>query len=127
MGRALAVKVRTEGYNAMLALAKQGLKFKDPKNDTWELRPTVSVTVNSALEKDAGDAKKYLTRVVTEHKGTPWAVDAERELREPLGWEWHEVFSDVSGRIAKAQAGKNRPRPDRREPPRKPRRDPPPL
>ena len=45
-GRALAVKVRTEGYNTMLALAKQGLKFKDPKNDTWDLRPTESVTVN---------------------------------------------------------------------------------
>jgi hypothetical protein len=111
----------------MLALAKQGLKFKDPKNDTWDLRPTDSVTVNSALEKDAADAKKYLDRVVVDHKGTPWAVDAQRELREPLGWEWHEAFSDVSGRIAKAQAGKNRPKPARSEPPRKPRRDPPPL
>jgi hypothetical protein len=127
LGRSLAVKVRTEGYNAMLALAKQGLKFKDPKSDTWDLRPTESVTVNSALEKDASDAKKYLARVVTEHKGTPWAIDAERELREPLGWEWHEAFSDVSGRIAKAQAGKNRPRPNKPETPRKPRRDPPPL
>jgi hypothetical protein len=121
------VKVRTEGYNTMLALAKQGLKFKDPKNDTWDLRPTDSVTVNSALEKDAADAKKYLDRVVVDHKGTPWAVDAQRELREPLGWEWQEAFSDVSGRIAKAQAGKNRPKPARPEPPRKPRRDPPPL
>jgi hypothetical protein len=127
MGRSLAVKVRTEGYNTMLALAKQGLKFKDPKNDTWDLRPIDSVTVNSALEKDAADAKKYLNRVVAEHKGTPWAVDAERELREPLGWEWHEAFSDVSGRIAKAQAGKNRPRPNKPETPKKPRRDPPPL
>jgi hypothetical protein len=121
------VKVRTEGYNTTLALAKQGLKFKDPKNDTWDLRPTDSVTVNSALEKDAADAKKYLNRVVVDHKGTPWAVDAQRELREPLGWEWHEAFTDVSGRIAKAQAGKNRPKPNRPEPPRKPRRDPPPL
>ncbi len=47
MGRALAVKVRTEGYNAMLAIAKQGLKFKDETSDTWELRPIDSVTVNS--------------------------------------------------------------------------------
>lgn len=127
MGRSLAVKVRTEGYNTMLALAKQGLKFKDPKSDTWDLRPIESVTVNSALERDAEDAKKYLNRVATDHKGTPWAVDAERELRDPLGWEWHEEFTDVSGRIARAQAAKNRPRPDRPEPPKKPRRDPPPL
>ncbi len=128
IGRALAVKVRTEGYNAMLALAKQGLKFKDPKNDTWELKPTNSVTVSSSLEKDAADAKKYLNRVLTEHQGTPWALDAERELREPLGWEWHESFSDVAGRIAKAQTVKDRLQPMRRDaPPRKPRRDPPPL
>src|SRR6476660_5298664 len=38
MGRSLAVKVRTEGYNAMLAVAKQGLKFKNDKDDTWELK-----------------------------------------------------------------------------------------
>ena len=80
MGRALAVKVRTEGYNAMLAAAKQGLKFKDPRNDTWVLRPSREVTVNSALAKDAADATAYLERVVAEHKGTPWAMDAQREL-----------------------------------------------
>jgi hypothetical protein len=129
IGRALAAKVRTEGYNAMLALAKQGLKFKDPKNDTWELRSTDNVSVNSALERDAEDARKYLNRVVNDHKGTPWAIDAERELHEPLGWEWHEDFDDISGRIAKAKERRNRPRPVEKkpEPPKKPRRDPPPL
>ena len=80
IGRALAVKVRTEGYNAMLAQAKQGLKFKDDKNDTWELRPADPVTIGSALAKDAADAKTYLERVVAEHTGTPWAVDAASEL-----------------------------------------------
>jgi hypothetical protein len=127
IGRALAVKVRTEGYNAMLALAKQGLKFKDSNDDTWDLRPTDAVTVNSALERDAEDARKYLKRVAADHKGTPWAVDAERELREPLGWEWSETFTDVSGRMARAKEGRNRPRPAKPEPPKKPRRDPPPL
>lgn len=128
MGRALAVKVRTEGYNAMLAVAKQGLKFKNPKDDTWVLSPTDAVTVNSALERDAKDARKYLERVVADNKGTPWAVDAERELRDPLGWEWHEEFSDLAGRIARAKMGKNRPRPAKPEtPPAKPRRPPPPL
>jgi hypothetical protein len=127
IGRTLAVKVRTEDYNAMLASAKQGLKFKDPKSDTWDLKPSDSVTVSSALAKDAEDAKKYLTRVVTDHKGTPWAMDAEKELRQPLGWEWREAFTDVQGRIARAEMRKNRPRPERPEPPKKPRRDPPPL
>jgi hypothetical protein len=127
MGRALAVKVRTEGYNTMLALAKQGLKFKDPENDTWELRSTDAVTVSSQLEKEAEDARKYLNRVVTEHKGTPWAAEAARELREPLGWEWSETFTDVKGRLARAEANRNRPRPNRPETPSKPRRPPPAL
>ena len=45
IGRALAVKVRTEGYNAMLAAAKQGMTFKNPRSDTWVLRPSREVTV----------------------------------------------------------------------------------
>ncbi|HEY2253655.1 MAG TPA: hypothetical protein VGH74_21425 [Planctomycetaceae bacterium] len=127
IGRTLAVKVRTEGYNAMLANAKQGLKFKNDKDDTWELKPIQSVTVSSALTKDADDAKKYLNRVLADNQGTPWAMDAQKELKQPLGWEWHELFTDVSGRLAEAKANKNRPKPDKPEPPKKPRRDPPPL
>ncbi len=127
IGRALAVKVRTEGYNAMLAIAKQGMKFKEEQSDTWELKPSESVTVSSALARDAEEAKKYLTRVVTDHKGTPWAMDAEKELRQPFGWEWHEMFTDVRGRLARAERNKNRPKPERMDPPKKPRRDPPPL
>jgi hypothetical protein len=127
IGRALAVNVRTEGYNAMLAQAKQGLKFKNENSDTWLLRPSESVTISSALAKDAADAKKYLERVVADHPGTPWAVDAAEELKQPLGWEWDEEFTDVAGRLARAEANRNRPPPKRPDPPRKPRRDPPAL
>ena len=127
IGRALAVKARTEGYNTMLAAAKQGLKFKNEQSDTWRLRPADAVTVESALAKDAADARKYLVRVVAEHQGTPWALDAERELRQPLGWQWHEEFTDVAGRLARAEAARNRPRPEQPLPPQKPRRDPPAL
>jgi hypothetical protein len=127
IGRAIAVLVRTEGYNTMLAEAKQGLKFKDERSDTWELRSSDSVSDNSALAKNAADAKTYLQRVVKEHAGTPWAQDAERELRQPLGWEWHERFTDVAGRLAQRNNGKNRPKPEMPAPPPKPRRDPPAL
>ncbi len=127
IGRALAVAVRTEGYNAVLAEAKQGLKFKDETSDTWELRSADSVTVSSALAKDAADARMYLERVVAEHDGTPWAIEAAQELREPFGWEWHERFTDVAGRIARAESARNEPRRERIDPPRKPRRDPPAL
>lgn len=128
IGRALAVKVRTEGYNSMLALAKQGLEFKGEQSDTWELRPADTITTGSALAKDAADARRYLERVVAEHEGTPWALEAAQELRAPLGWEWHERFTDVAGRMARAQQGNNNtPAPERPQPPPKPRRDPPAL
>jgi hypothetical protein len=128
MGRALAVKVRTEGYNAMLAEAKQGMKFKDETNDTWVIRPSSAVTVNSALAADAADAKRYLARVVDDHPGTPWAMVARQELAEPLGWQWRERFTDVAGRRARQQANRNGPRPPQpMQPPPKPRRDPPAL
>ena len=128
IGRALAVKVRTEGYNAMLAQAKQGMKFKNPRDDTWILRPAREVTVNSALAKDSAAATAYLRRVVAEHPGTPWALDAQRELAEPLGWQWQEQFTNVAARVAQAQQGANNRRPPApANPPQKPRRDPPAL
>jgi hypothetical protein len=129
MGRALATKVRTEGYNAMLAAAKQGLKFQNPRNDTWILRPSRKVTVNSALAKEAAAATAYLQRVLDEHPGTPWADDAQRELGLPFGWEWRERFTNVAARVAEAQRmaqNRNRPQPPA-APPGKPRRDPPAL
>jgi hypothetical protein len=96
IGRVLAVKVRTETYNAMLAAAKRGLKPKDPKNNTWVLEPSNEVSVGSQLAKQAEKAKEYLTRVVTEHPGTPWAHLAQRELADPLSWKWKEEFTDLS-------------------------------
>jgi hypothetical protein len=35
LGRALATKVRTDGYNVVLAQAKQGMPFQNEKNNTW--------------------------------------------------------------------------------------------
>lgn len=96
IGRVLAVKVRTETYNAMLAAAKRGLKPKDPKNNTWVLEPSDQVSVGSQYAKQAEKAKTYLTRVVTEHPGTPWAYLAERELATPLSWQWKEEFTDLT-------------------------------
>jgi hypothetical protein len=128
IGRALAVQVRTMGYNAILAEAKQGMKFKDEKNDTWELRPAEKVTSSSTLTKNAADARTYLERVVAEHEGTPWALEAARELRGPLGWEWRERFTNVAGRIARTRDGdNNRQQSEILVPPPKLRRAPPAL
>lgn len=96
MGRALAVQARTESYNAMLAAAKRGLKPKDPKSNTWTLEPADEISVGSALQKIADRAKVYLERVVKDHEGTPWAMLAAAELKDPLGWKWKESFTDLT-------------------------------
>lgn len=96
MGRVLAVKVRTEGYNQILAAAKRGLKFKQEKNNTWVLAPSNEITVGSQMVKMAERARMYLERVVKEHPGTPWAMLAERELKDPMGWAWKEAFTDLN-------------------------------
>src|SRR5690606_25597635 len=96
MGRVLALKVRTEGYNAMLAKAKQGMRFADAKNDTWELVRDDEISVGSVLEKQAAEARQYLVRVRDEHPNTPWALIAEQELSVPLGWKWREKYTGVN-------------------------------
>src|SRR5690606_21781839 len=123
LGRALAVKVRTDGYNVMLADAKQGKPFKDPKNNTWLLQPSDEFA-NTSLEKVAAKARGLLEQVVAEHPQTPWATLAERELSTPLGWRWDETFTE----LPPVRQGNDRPpRPEPMAPQGPPRRDPPPL
>jgi hypothetical protein len=127
LGRALAAKVRTDGYNMMLAEAKQGRAFERPRSNTWILEPAADFPASS-LERLADEATDSLRRVVAEHPGTPWAMLAERELATPLGWRWDEGFTYLPPREPQNQ---NNNRPPRRERPPEPqgpqRRDPPPL
>ncbi len=111
MGRVLAVKVRTFGYNTMLAKAKMGLKFEKPESDTWVLEPSDEVSAGSALEKLAAQAREYLTRVKDQHPGTPWALLAERELADPLGWKWSERHTGVNEPRPRPMVANNNPRP----------------
>ena len=121
MGRALAAKVRTEGYNAMLASAKQGMAFTDKKNDTWVLRASKEILTGSLAADEAEAAQTYLNRVIEEHEGTPWAYLAQRELSSPLGWEWKEDFRNLREREQNRNRNRNRNRPEpkeRRPPPK---------
>jgi hypothetical protein len=112
MGRVLAVKVRTEAYNAKLAQAKRGLKFKDAKNNTWQLAPVNEVSgVGSQLENAGKKAREYLVRVVENHPGTPWALLAQRELNEPIGWKWTEEFTNLAPPPRPGAGGGGNPRP----------------
>jgi len=82
----------------MLAKAKGGLKFEKPESDTFVLQPADEITVGSALEKMAKQARELLTRVKQQHAGTPWGLLAAAELEEPIGWKWGEKVSDVKRR-----------------------------
>lgn len=104
LGRVLAAKVRTDAYNTLLAQAKTGMRFADPKNDTWRLvRSDAVVNAGSQVEKLAVQARASLERVVKEHPGTPWALVAQEELRTPLGYEWRESFTGVN--VPRSEAG----------------------
>jgi len=98
MGRALAVKVRTEAYNELLAKARRGYEFKG-NNNTLTLNPSNEFDeLSSAVGKTAEKAEMYLTRVVEEHPDTPWALLAQRELDTPLAWRWEESHTDLTPR-----------------------------
>lgn len=125
MGRALAAKVRNDGYNAMLAKAKQGMAFSEEKNNTWVLQSDRDFA-NSSLEKLAERAEFYLQRVVEQHSGTPWANLAERELQSPLGWRWEESYTYLPDPEEMANNARRRRTPPER-PEQPPRRNPPPL
>ena len=119
VGRALATKVRTDGYNVMLAQAKQGLAFQNEENNTWVLVADDNYA-NSSLKKTARRALEYLDRVRSEHPRTPWAYLADRELRTPLGWRWDEDYTYLpTPEEAANDRRRQRPTPPpRRDPPR---------
>ncbi len=128
LGRVMAMKVRTEAYNHMLAQAKSGMAFQREDSDTWELVPNEDISqVGSQLQKLATEALVILRRVVDEHPGTPWALVAEDELRMPLGYVWRELHTGVNDPPQGPGNGNNNPqRPDDRRrmlAPPKPRRD----
>lgn len=119
--------MRTDAYNIMLAQAKSGMKFKDPKNDTWRLVADDDISaVGSQTEKLAAQARTVLTRVVDEHPGTPWSHYAAAELRKPLGYRWEEAHTGVNEKQNEGGGGGgNRPRDDMKRTlaPPKPKRD----
>jgi len=90
MGQVLAAKARLDGYNAILAIIKQGKAFANPDSTNWVLEPANENAAGSVLDKMAKKSRTYLQRVVDDHPGTPWAAVAERELRYPAGWKLEE-------------------------------------
>jgi hypothetical protein len=91
MGRVLALRTRSFGYNAMLAEMKSSpKKFDKQGSNQWRLESSKEISSGATTKKLAVRATEYLKRVIDEHPGTPWQLMAERELSKPLGWDWKE-------------------------------------
>jgi len=98
MGRLLAMQVRYFGYNQMLANMKVTPKtFENDTDNMWRLVPSEKIESGPEMRKAADQAKIYLTRVIDEHPGTPWALLAEKELGTPLGWTWQAYSVPIPG------------------------------
>jgi von Willebrand factor type A domain len=92
VGRALAIKVRAQGYNQMLADMKgQPRPFQKKDSNEWRIVPSKTINAGQAVKKLEQQAATYLKRVMDEHPETPWARLAEMEFSIPMGWEWQEV------------------------------------
>lgn len=97
MGRVLAMRVRAFGYNAMLAEMKSAPKsFEKAGNNQWVLGPSEKVNGSATVRSLNKKAVAYLTRVIDEHPGTPWAFLASVELGDPLGWQWKEAKMQIA-------------------------------
>ena len=120
MGRVLAQRIRTHGYNAMLALARSGMPFKDSKNNTWVLTSSEEITIGSQWKSEAELATELLETVVRDHAGTPWALLASDELKVPVGWAWKESFTDLTPpKRTQPSPGNNNPTPPKNDRARK--------
>lgn len=92
IGRALAMKVRTQGYNQMLAEMKSAPRpFQNSDSNQWRIVPSKTINAGQAVKKLERQATTYLKRVIDDHPDTPWERLAARELSTPMGWEWQEL------------------------------------
>ncbi len=92
-GRLLAMRIRCNEFNSACAkMLKDQPKFKNPGSNTWKLVPAEDINARDPQAKIvAEEAKRLLKRVVDDHPGTPWAMLAQRELKDPFGFKWVEA------------------------------------
>jgi len=93
LGRLLAMQVRCYEFNWACAVMKgKGSAFVEQKSNRWEFRADEKINFGSASERSANEALRLLERAVKNNPGTPWALLAERELQQPLGFRVEEGY-----------------------------------
>jgi hypothetical protein len=91
-GRLLAMKIRCYEYNwACAKMKKDAPKFQKPDSNGWRLIPDEEIHYSDKAAAAATEARTLLKRVVDEHPGTPWALLAQRELKDAFGFKWMET------------------------------------
>lgn len=92
-GRLLAMKIRCYEYNwACATMKKDAPKFKKENSNAWKLVPSDEIRYSEKAGEAAKQARELLQRVVDEHPNTPWALLAERELKDAFGFQWVETY-----------------------------------
>ena len=119
-GRLMALKVRCYEYNMACAkMKKDAPKFAKPESNAWRLVPDTEVHASDKAASAGKQATELLETVVKEHPGTPWALLAQRELKDPLGFKWVETYvrpivrrnMDAAQVAARKKAAMNQPKP----------------
>ena len=90
------------------------MKCDEARNNTWRMVSDDVTSVGSRMDQEARLAREYLERVRRDHPATPWAWIAERELEQPLGWQWREEFTQLeppSNQVAGNNNNNPNPRP----------------
>jgi hypothetical protein len=97
-------------------LKKDPPKFSNPTFNAWRLVPDTAVQYSDKAAAAAREAERLLHRVIQEHPATPWALLAQRELKDPFGFKWMETYVPPpprgDGNNAEAAQRKNRKAPE---------------
>ena len=92
MGRLLAISVRLREYLIATDMLLRNRQQLNPDTNHVQLQPAASLRGGPVSTERARIARKLLERCIDDNPGTPWAVMAERELRDPLGLSFKERF-----------------------------------
>jgi hypothetical protein len=108
-GRLLATKVRCYEYNWACALMKKDPpKFSNSKSNAWRLVSAQEIRYSDKAAVAGREAEALLHRIVEDHPATPWALLAQRELENPLGFKWVETYVSPRPRTNDAEAAKRK-------------------
>jgi hypothetical protein len=110
-GRLTAMKIRCYEYNwACAKMKKDPLKFSKPGSNAWRLAPDEEVHYSEKAAAAGKEARVLLKRVVDDHPGTPWALLAQRELKDAFGFKWVETTAPPRPKPNEAAAKKAMPK-----------------